>query len=193
MSFPPPLVSHAADAIARLAQWAKDRPNVLKLLNALNTESQALEVALQDLIIKRYLDTAADDQLDQIGAIVGQPRSGDDDTTYRQRIRARIRINRSSSTAPEIIAIMRVALISLTPVAGSIDLYNEWKGDFVVAIREEQTSTLAEVMRSFLRLSRGGGIRGVLEWYEAPPAEIFTLDVGPGLDIGKLAGGKDAI
>lgn len=192
MSFPPAVVDHASAAVARLAQWAKDRPNILHLLNAANTASQLLETALQDLIAKRYLAVAANDQLDQIGKIVGQARNGDDDTTYRQRIRVRVKINRSSGTVPEVLAIMRLALISISPVANSIRLDQEQNASFLLMIVEQQTPALASVMRSFLEQSRDAGVRAVLGWIESAPANVFTLDVGPGLDQGHLAGGATA-
>lgn len=188
MSYPPPVIDHAAAAIDRLAQWAKSRPNVVGFLNAVNVSAQRLETVFQDLIVKRTLDNATAAQLDTIGDIVGQKRGGDNDTVYRQRIRARIKLNRSSGTAPEILAVMRLALISVSPIANSIWLHTVDRASFELTIQERQTADLAAVMLSFLTQAHAGGVRAQFEWWQSEPSEMFRLDAGPGLDQGHLAG-----
>lgn len=51
------------------------------------------------------INDGAGEQLDRIGKIVGEPRWTDDDEQYRVTLRARVLINRSNGTAPEMIAI----------------------------------------------------------------------------------------
>src|SRR5690349_3946784 len=79
--------------------------NTEKLLAILATPFQSLENTLQDLLTKRSIDTAEGAQLDVIGKLVGQPRNGLDDDTYRRYCRARIATNRSNGTNENLITI----------------------------------------------------------------------------------------
>lgn len=193
MSFPPPEIDHVAAAQARLAQWASDRPNILAFLAGVNASSNELETAFQDLITSRVLDNAADDQLTQLGLIVGQVRNGATDTVLRQYIRTRIRLNRSSGTSTDILAVMRLALISIAAVPNSIWLHRQQGGSFLLTIQEQQSADLAAIMQDFLRQVHAAGVRAGFEWWESAPANMFRLDSGPGLDQGHLAGGVDAV
>lgn len=63
----------------------------------------------------RKIDVAVGAQLDQIGAIVIQPRDTLDDAVYRQRIRAKIAVNRSVGVIDDVARIARLVLNSAAP------------------------------------------------------------------------------
>jgi hypothetical protein len=68
------LINHKELAESRLATQFKESINLINYLKALLVEADNLEQVFQDLLNKRWIDTAEGVQLDIIGAIVGQPR-----------------------------------------------------------------------------------------------------------------------
>jgi hypothetical protein len=68
------LINHKELAESRLATQFKESINLINYLKALLVEADNLEQVFQDLLNKRWIDTAEGIQLDIIGAIVGQPR-----------------------------------------------------------------------------------------------------------------------
>lgn len=69
---------------------------------------QDIENAMQEVLTLRALATAFGQQLDGLGAIIGQPRLGNTDARYRVLLAARIAINKSSGTINELIKIARL-------------------------------------------------------------------------------------
>lgn len=187
MSFPPAVVDHASAAVARLAQWAKDRPNINAFLNAINASSQALEVALQDLVAKRVLDVATGDQLDQLGDLVGQSRAGATDADYRQRIRARIKVNRSSGTTAEILAIFRV-LYAVGFTGLTLTFLDEFPAAFSLVLAGVRVPSGA-IGLEFMRLARAAGVYGVFIWPGGDPHDMLYFDktLTLGLDRGMFS------
>lgn len=178
-------VDHAASALARLAEQFKNKANLAALLNAINVQSQDVETALQDLLSLRSVDTAFGAQLDVLGAIVGQPRGGFDDDAYRLYISARVLLNISSGTIPEVIAIFRALVDDTT----TIEFEEQFPAGFVLRLGGQAfTPTMIQTLIGFLRSARAGGVRGLLEWFESDPADVFRFDTGPGLDQGHFAG-----
>lgn len=179
-----PVYDHEATALARLAQYLRDKPNTTAVLGAFTAQHQDLETAVQQLLVDRTLDNAFGEQLDILGDLVGQPREGADDTTYRQRVRARVALNRSSGTSPELIALF----LLLVPTA-TLKLRDEWPAALTLEVNGVAvTSATAAILVYFLRLAKVGGVRAILEWGEAPPAELFQMDAGLGFDQGKFRG-----
>lgn len=93
-----------AEALSQLKEQFKGKPMLEALLESYIEELQELETVTYSLYAERLLDTAVGAQLDQLGAVVGQERIGDDDY-YRQLIRARIAINRSNGQVEELLNI----------------------------------------------------------------------------------------
>ncbi len=84
------------------------RPNMKALLGVYLTQIQELENVLFGVFVDFVIDDATGEQLDLIGRIVGQSRNGRVDDVYRTWLKARILVNRSSGTLPELIAIVRL-------------------------------------------------------------------------------------
>lgn len=95
------------EAISRLATIWKDKPVVLGLLEAYINSVQAIEDTYDQMLNERGIDVAIGAQLDVLGLIVGQPRSGQDDTTYRDAIKLRVAINNSDGTEPTISTLLQ--------------------------------------------------------------------------------------
>jgi len=165
--------------------------NVEKLLAAVSTAVQDLENTYQQLLINRSIDTAEGVQLDVIGRIAGQLRSGLDDDTFRRYVRARIATHNSDGTIEDLLTV------------ASLIIYDE---DASYIITQEGTATarlrvagvavpddLGEALTSFILKTKSGGVRIVVQWAVSEPDDVFTLDMGPGWDQGHFAASADSI
>lgn len=117
------ITDHADQAVARLPGYQQSATNYLKLLNALNTEVQALEDVLWQLSEERHLSVAVGTQLDNLGTILNVPRQGLDDDNYRIVIAgAAAALGQSGEAEALIAAYGRVWLGIATVTANSIHL-----------------------------------------------------------------------
>lgn len=148
--------------------------NVEKLVVALTSGFDSLEAAVQDLLAAWSVDTAYGALLDRIGAIVGEPRGGLDDATYRLRIRARVATNRSFGRTDDLLTIARLVLPDAAwvieadpepPAAGYIRVTGAAVDD-----------ATAGVLIDFLRRAVSAGVRLILE---TSPATVDDMLVFP--------------
>lgn len=96
------LADRAVDYL--LWQYA-DQPRVIAMLRALVDAAQPLESLAFDVYAGMRIDTAAGVQLDMLGRIVGEERSGKSDAAYRPFVRAKILVNRCHGTCENLYAI----------------------------------------------------------------------------------------
>lgn len=97
------LVEQGLDRL--LEQYAR-KPRLRALIAAFLEQVQEIEDATFDVMTSRLVDVAVNAQLDLLGKLVGETRDGRDDDGYRVAITARIAVNRSCGTGPEIVAIL---------------------------------------------------------------------------------------
>ena len=98
------ITNHIAQAQARLIAQYKNKLRINGVLAGMVAPIQDIEDALMTMNLLRAIDGSVGVQLDLIGGIVGLPRmNGWDDETYRTQLRARIKMNDSQATGPEII------------------------------------------------------------------------------------------
>ena len=164
--------------------------NVEKFIAALVAGLQDIEDAMLAILAQRLIDNAIGAQLDLIGRVVGQKRLGLSDADYRRYLRARISVNRSSGTMPEIIAIARLVLGDLE---GSIVIRTVYNATFILEVQDRPT-TDAEASALVALVSaaaKAAGVRCYVAWSAVPLSQTFRLDSGPGLDQGHLARGVD--
>lgn len=107
------ITTHAADGLALLLLQFKSKPYVEALLSAWLTQIQELETTFFDLLESGLL-TATFAQLDQIGDILGRPRSGLVDDEYRIVLQGTALAIASSGTVPELWAIADIVLKLVT-------------------------------------------------------------------------------
>lgn len=164
--------------------------NWTKILRILMGRIQEAENVWQQLLLLRFVNNATGVTLTLLGKIVGQERDGiTDDDIFRRYVRARIAANRSNGLGENLINISRLVL---GPDGGTPALEQMNVATVRVQIFDEpMTDAVADALFDLLYVSKGDGIRLVLEWIESPPANVFRLDSGPGLDVGHLAGGRD--
>lgn len=97
--------AHAAEAVAHLINFFR-KPRNSAFLSALCEPIQNIEDVLWATYNAFDLDTAVGDQLDKLGALVGELRNDRVDANYRTAIRVRILVNSSQGTLPELIDIL---------------------------------------------------------------------------------------
>lgn len=177
-----PELEHGAAALNRLAQYLRERPSVQALIEAVCAQAQDLETAFQQLGSDRTLEAAFGGVLDVLGTIVGEARQGLDDDTYRERIRARIKLNESAGTVGQILEIF--ALLQPDQI---LHLRDEHPAAFSLTLDGGPiTADDASLLAGFLREARAAGVRGILIWAEDP--ELFEFDsADSGFDDSDLA------
>jgi hypothetical protein len=151
----------------------------------LGPQLQDLEDAGQTLLTLLDIDESEGAQLDNIGRIVGQPRNGIDDETYRLYLSARILANKSTGTVDDIFKVMR-ALFGQDEARPTYA--GGWVKQFVIKVGAILTRAEALIATDFLSDSKEAGARGLLEWSEAAPTGTFTMWDGPVLATGIVAG-----
>lgn len=100
--------THVEDALARLLERHKGRPNIEAFVTSFAEKIQALENAAWDYQTMRSVTTATGYQLDLIGDVVGQLRLGTDDDFYRVLIIVKIAINNSQGSPEQLISIFNL-------------------------------------------------------------------------------------
>lgn len=166
------VIDHQPAALARLAQFLKGKTNVAAVFAALNNRAQEVEVALQALLTERSVSTAIGTQLDQLGAIVGQIRGNATDDGYRLLIHARIKINNSSGTGPELLDVFS----GLTLPGMPIRIRDEPPAAFTLVIEDLVTTADALTFILILRSMKTAGVRALLEYGPQATNETFTFD-----------------
>jgi hypothetical protein len=173
---------HVAEALARFTEQFKNKPNLTKLVAGFVERTQGVENVAWEIYNARMLDNAADARLDDIGAIVGQPRDGRADPEYRQWISARIVINRSNGTPNDTLHVLELIVPDYTPeyaeyypAAYAVRLY-DYPGDF-------------DTVFNILREVKPAGVRLYFEYSDVAETVLFTYAPGSALVSGDTARG----
>ena len=94
-----------APSLALLLGAFDDAEVLRAVLCSYVTRIDALEVALLQVHYLRWLSTAEGVQLDVLGRILGEPRNGATDATYRRGLNSRVLVNASNGKIEELLAI----------------------------------------------------------------------------------------
>lgn len=161
-------------ALSRLPEQFKGQERWAGFLLALAGQHQDAEAAIYTLFTGRQLATAVGAALDQYGAIVGQERGSLDDTSYRLRIRARLILNRSSGTIPEILNIFSL----LTDLELELQEYPPAAFELRFSGGELELPT---DFAAILSAARAAGVGANLLYQLDLDEESFSFASGPGL------------
>lgn len=113
------ITDHNEVALSRYTYQYTEAGTLQALTTLWAERMQALEDAAWSVLTERWIAPAAGVQLDELGDIVGEPRLGRTDETYRDALEVRISINRSGGEPERIIEF-------LTRIAGANQvLYQE--------------------------------------------------------------------
>lgn len=102
--------AHIADGQSLLLSQFDNSTQLRALLAALLSPSQSLEDAQAVHYGALDVDTAEGALLDVLGGIVGERRSGREDSEYRAYVRARVAANASDGSAADIYRVVRLVL-----------------------------------------------------------------------------------
>ncbi len=160
--------THVAEAIGRFTEQFKNKPNLTALVSAFVERNQGVEDIVWEVYEARQLANATDVRLDDIGAIVGQPRDGRVDYIYRQWISARIVINRSNGTADDTLHVLGLIVPDYDP-----SLYEYYPAAYVVRLYDYPGDF--DAIFDILRQIKPAGVRLFFEYSEYPTSELFTL------------------
>jgi hypothetical protein len=176
---------HSARGVARLIdRYAKPRNKAL--LASWLGELQQAEDALWQLLVERSLASAEGDQLDVLGAIVGQPREGRDDESYRLWISARTMVLRSSGTTTEMLAIAR----TLIAETDTVRLEEYFPAAFLMRFSGSFTLTLGYQIAYMLHQAKAAGVLFQATWplsatsFHFAPGDAPVLGSARGFDAG---------
>jgi hypothetical protein len=178
------ITDHVAAAVGRLIEQYRDKANVVALVSIFAARAQVLEDALWDLYLLRWVGSATGAALDNLGAIVGQPRQSADDEVYRLYVQARIRLNRSSGTTEDLLAVLGLVF------SGEMRLHDRPPAGFRLELVGAVDADHAAAYLALLRAARAAGVYGELEWSAVDDADTLRLDAASpqALDGGKLSG-----
>lgn len=174
-------LAHATDALGLLIDQYKARPVIEGLLKSFVGSIQTIEAMLFDLINLRTLSTATGDQLTKIGAILGEPRYGRNDTDYRAALYLVIKVHRSQGTAEDVISTAVLGLPETTPAYSEV-FPGGWQ---VVALN----ILTASGMLRLLGKAKAAGTRGIFVYSTWSQATTFTFDTVGGGVAGALGPG----
>src|SRR5262252_3998999 len=152
--------------MAQLQEVAAWKP----FLKVFTSQIQALEDAAWDMYTKRGIDTAEGVQLDNLGKILIEPRAGDIDGVYRQRLKAKVRVLRSSGTMPDLIDIYKLLLPN-----NDIFFSSFGEASFMLELGSIDTAAIPLYQR-FLRLARAAGVDGQIHIVDTVVSTFFTYD-----------------
>jgi len=170
-------------ARSRLYEQFRDKPKLLAVVDAYAAQLQALDDAGQALTMILSIDPITDDtesplygvgrgvQLQRIGRIVGQPYTGEPDDLYRLRLRARIKVNKSSGTPEELYAVYQ----ALEAGAGHARIEPAPPAGLVFHANDPYNPAEAALLLGFLSDARDAGVRLWLEWQAVPDANAFAF------------------
>jgi hypothetical protein len=123
------ITTHQEDALNRLIYQYKGKVNLKNLIKDLSTtQIQEIENAAIELYSRLNIDDSEGVQLNKIGEIVGQPRNGLSDTTYRIFLKAKIAVNVSEGDIEQVISVWKLmtgsSIVSLLEAyPAEVDLY----------------------------------------------------------------------
>ena len=165
------------DPVSRLPSQWEGSPLLQGLVRALALPPAGLVEQYEILRTAYQLDSAIGVQLDALGALLGRPRDGRDDDTYRAWLRAQELVLRSRGRPDDLLGIL-----ALTAPTAALD-YSEGPG--VVFLFAAPTGVSLDTLGQILDLAKAAGVR--LWLLGSATSAVFRFDVGPGFDVGVWA------
>lgn len=155
---PDPGLEHATNhrerAIGALISQFRDKARFTKLVEIFIRPFQEIEDAIWDLYTKRRLDMARGVQLDIIGKIVDEPRSGLSDADYLPILRIAVRVLFSNGTGPNLIRITQLFLATNGFTYGE-----HYPAAVEIAISQTISDAALRLLARFLHRAKSGGVR----------------------------------
>lgn len=174
---------HRARAIGLLGAKVRGVLYVTDLVGAVADETQGAEDAAYDLALASSVEGAYGDQLDRIGALVGERRDGLSDQVYRRFVAGASQIRFSEGTGPQLIELC--ATLTGSP---DVRLYSLGGAnlliDYVVPIATPD-DLRPRIKARMLRATAAGVDLALIESVGLARADdelVFLFDESPGFD-----------
>ena len=177
--------THVEEALANRIEQFKDATNVGSMITSYVEQLQELEAALFQILTETTLDTSVGQQLDNLGAIVGEQRFGRSDDQYRTAIAARIQLNTTEGTLEQMIGLIRAIAGPVT-----VQIIETFPAGFIAQILDPVDTIAVDIESVAIFVSSGkpAGVRGLLVYATDTP---FQYDTGLGYDEGEYAGATE--
>lgn len=159
------------DALARLTDMYRDKPNMRALVELFAERFAAEEAVDVELYSRQWLDDATGDLLDALGEIVGEARAGRGDELYKLWIRARIYINRSNGRIADSYFLVRL----IAPDA-SVHYTPQYPAGYRITVAGTTVDAL-ELLK-LLKAVKPAGVRMNLFYSPADVTNVFTFASG---------------
>lgn len=185
MSVIPAARDLTALALSKLPAVFKNKTNWTALITIFAAPFQEVYDALLQLQDERDLDNAVGDQLDILGGVLNKLRAGADDDTYRIRLRAHIRLLKSSGTQPELLDLLDTLL------AGSYLFTPYYPASFVIEAVPALTASQASEFGAIIQAGKAAGVRGFLVYSLEDDDETFQFASGDASETDTATGFAD--
>ena len=164
-----------ADALARLVDGLVANQPFNDLVTLYTSEYQNLENTFYDIYTKFRIGTAANEELDILGKIVGEDRNGKGDAEYTLYINARIAANLSGG---DVESILRCLVLILDDTTGTVEVKQLFPAALCVTVKNIAiVESVATAMSAFLADCRIAGVRGLFKFNTSIPESSFrTVD-----------------
>lgn len=167
---PQQINDHADQGVAKFLEQFKDKAALDGLARSYLNRVQELEDAIWEVILIRGVDFSEGVNLDALGQIVGRPRLGLGDVDYRVALRAQIRINRSSGTPEDMIAVTGLSITA----GESFTFAEAYPATVVIEVLGQAIFNMLVLLDNLLR-TKAGGVRLILEYSTVPTDHNFTF------------------
>jgi len=97
------MLDYSSIAVSRLAGQFENSPKLKSLISEIVSTLSIIENNMDSIVADRWIETSIGKQLDGIGGIVGEPRQGRNDDSYRLAIKFRIFVNISKGTPIDLV------------------------------------------------------------------------------------------
>lgn len=164
-------IDHAGRAASRLAEQFKVATKFRAVIDAVCAQIQELEDAFWTCVTDRGL-SGAGVQLDVLGRLLGEERAGDDDDRYILRLRARIRVLRSSGSAPNILKVFKLMLPDNVLRFDDASFHG---GGFILDLGLVSAGDVPTYAR-FAHQAKSAGVNAQLLYQLDEDDNMFTLD-----------------
>lgn len=179
--------THVIEGLANLVDQFKNKPRLAALVTSFLTQIQELEDALAQIETDTTTTTAVGQQLDNLGAIVGEARLGRSDLQYDTAIQVRRLLNVSEGTIEDVHGLIQA--VAGVPIA--VEITERFPAGYHAAILDpldDDTVNTAQI-GVIVASGRPAGVLGSVTFFSTG---AFRYDVGPGFDTGKYAGAVSA-
>jgi glycine/D-amino acid oxidase-like deaminating enzyme len=156
--------SHVADGLDTLVYDLR-KPKLQALASSYLLEVQQLEDAFWDLYLRSMIANGFGAALDQLGALVTQPRENRSDDVYRVWILARALVLRSSGRPPELARIARMIL----PQSVRVVVVEEYPAAFTLRLEGVLDASIGRALAALLQLAKANGVRLLVTYQPGTP------------------------